>query len=425
MDLIKEGTMAVGVFALLCFINPTATLAAAAVFTLITVLMKRFIYPRVRHLTTVSNDAFDKMHITVSDALQSVKEVKTYSVTDRVKAQYARAVGENVRSQMQIIRLAALPSRIVEVAAVACLLLLLLLGKDAGLETDSLSRTAVLVAGFIKLLPAVKQINELLSSLAKYKAAFDRGGGSFLQLLREAEDRTDATGEQEAPPRSAGIGSFVIRFDSVDFRFENGYSVFDGVDLTINSGEVVGLKGPSGAGKSTFINLMLGLLAPTGGRISVIRGGETLPLSSVGIGYIPQDVFIMDASVKDNVLFFREYDREKLETALRLARLEKVVAGLEHGVDTVIGERGVLLSGGQNQRIIIARALYDDPRLLLMDEATSSLDNALEREIMDDIYSLRGERTIVISAHRLSTLEKCDRVFRIENNAVTLERDTK
>lgn len=140
---------------------------------------------------------------------------------------------------------------------------------------------------------------------------------------------------------------------------------------------------------------------------------KRFPIRNMEIGYIPQDIFILDDTLENNILFFREHDEEKLQEAIRQSHLNEVIDQLPYGVNTILGERGVRLSGGQNQRVGIARALYSKPDLFMLDEATSSLDNMLEKEIMKDIYALRGERTIIIAAHRLSTLDGCDRIYSI------------
>ena len=421
MDLIREGTVALGLFALMLVVRPAVTLAVAAVLTVVTLLLKTVVYPRIRKSSAVSSRAYDGMHITVFHGLQSIREVKTYSVEDRVCSRYSDYIGENTEAKMKAAYLSALPSRLVEMTAVTCLLALLLLGSGSGIETRILSGTAVLAAGFIKLMPTVMHINETLSAMARYKASYDRGGGTFIRLLKEAEERSETSAEKEKMVAPGESGAYSIVFRDVGFCYENDSRIFRDLSLKIDRGEVIGFKGPSGAGKSTLIALLLGLLQPQEGEIFVDRDGGEFPVSSVNIGYIPQDLFIMDASIRENILFYRDYDPEKLESAIRLARLDPVIAGLEKGVNTVIGERGVLLSGGQNQRIVIARALYGQPDLLLLDEATSSLDNALEKEIMDDIYRLRGDLTIVISAHRLSTLEGCDRIYEIDEGAAEEE----
>jgi ABC-type bacteriocin/lantibiotic exporter with double-glycine peptidase domain len=193
--------------------------------------------------------------------------------------------------------------------------------------------------------------------------------------------------------------------------------------ITIHRGESVGIIGQSGGGKTTTMDIMLGLLEPQEGYAHMngrdIRVCRNEWLSKVA--YIPQQIFLMDASIKDNIIFGRSdipYDKKIIEDVLRDAKLDEFVNGLKDGVDTEVGEQGIRLSGGQRQRIGIARALYGNPDILFFDEATSALDNETESDIMESINSLKGKKTMVIIAHRLTTIENCDVVYRVENGKI-------
>jgi ATP-binding cassette subfamily C protein len=187
------------------------------------------------------------------------------------------------------------------------------------------------------------------------------------------------------------------------------------VSLTIAKGESIGVVGPSGAGKSTLIDLLLGLLEPTAGRITVDGRDIVTAMRSWRrhIGYVPQEPFILDDTVRRNVAFGladAEIDDRRVQAALTRAQLSDVVAGLPHGLDTMLGERGTRLSGGQRQRVAIARALYHEPEVLVFDEATSALDTPTERELIAALEALRGVKTLVVIAHRLTTVRRCDRL---------------
>jgi ABC-type multidrug transport system fused ATPase/permease subunit len=187
------------------------------------------------------------------------------------------------------------------------------------------------------------------------------------------------------------------------------------VSLAIAKGESIGVVGPSGAGKSTLIDLLLGLLEPTAGRITVDGRDITSAMRSWRrhIGYVPQEPFILDDTIRRNVAFGvadAEIDDGRVGAALRLAQLADVVMGLPHALDTMLGERGTRLSGGQKQRVAIARALYHEPEVLIFDEATSALDTPTERELIAALEALRGVKTLVVIAHRLTTVRRCDRI---------------
>ena len=194
--------------------------------------------------------------------------------------------------------------------------------------------------------------------------------------------------------------------------------------LQIPQGASVGIVGGSGAGKSTLVDVLLGLLSPDEGRV-LIDGvditGRLRDWQSM-IGYVPQSIYLCDDTLRHNIAFGvsdARFDQAAFERALRAAQLDDFVASLPDGADTVIGERGVRLSGGQRQRVGIARALYNDPEVLVLDEATSALDTDTERQVMDAVEALHGVKTLVIVAHRLTTVAHCDVIYRLERGRVT------
>ena len=191
-------------------------------------------------------------------------------------------------------------------------------------------------------------------------------------------------------------------------------------------GSAVGVVGTTGAGKTTIIDILLGLLIPERGNIYAdgvnIRDNFRGWLNNVG--YIPQMIYMLDDTIRNNVAFgIAEPSEERIWEVLREAHLDEFVKTLPDGLDTEIGERGIRLSGGQRQRIGIARALYRDPEVLILDEATSALDNDTEAAIMESINALHGKKTLLIIAHRLETIKKCDMVYRVENGKISIEKE--
>jgi ABC-type multidrug transport system fused ATPase/permease subunit len=214
---------------------------------------------------------------------------------------------------------------------------------------------------------------------------------------------------------------------NLDFKYEQSENmVLSNINLKIVSGEAVGFVGQSGSGKSTLIDIMLGLLGPQSG--SVLINGQSIEDVKQSwqkqIGYIPQAIFLMDESLRRNIaigIADNEIDEAAIREALKSAQLEDFVASLPEGLDTVVGERGVRLSGGQRQRIGIARALYHRPSVLVLDEATSSLDTETEHGVMQAVQALQGDKTVIIVAHRLSTVEYCDRLYRLDAGRIVDE----
>ena len=212
--------------------------------------------------------------------------------------------------------------------------------------------------------------------------------------------------------------------DEVSFAYDGGPPLaLDRVSFTINRGESVGIVGPTGAGKSTLVDVLLGLLPPTSGR--VVIDGEPLEGRERAwqrqIGYVSQNIYLLDDSLRRNIAFGiadSAIDEARLQTAVALARLVEVVAALPLKLETIVGENGVRLSGGQRQRVAIARALYHDPAVLFFDEATAALDTQTEREVTEAIQTVRGTRTVIAIAHRLSTVKHCDRLIYLRDGRV-------
>jgi len=207
-----------------------------------------------------------------------------------------------------------------------------------------------------------------------------------------------------------------------DLRFSHGDKpVLAGVSLTIRKGRAAGIVGLSGSGKTTFLDVLAGLRRADHGRF-VLDGRAFDPYATDTLrrhfGYVPQNVTLIDDSIAFNISFERQPDTERLRRAARMARIEDFVAALPENFETQVGENGVRVSGGQKQRIDIARAMYRDPQLLIFDEATSSLDNVTERELSAEIAGLSGSKTLIIVAHRLSTVERCDQIHVFDQGRV-------
>jgi ABC-type multidrug transport system fused ATPase/permease subunit len=259
-----------------------------------------------------------------------------------------------------------------------------------------------------------------------------------VQSLRFGVPIIDSLAEEvklEVPPPAPQRGQRTeftteIRLNDVRFTYPDAPSpALDAMSITIRRGESVGFVGPSGAGKSTLVDVILGLLAPAAGEVTV--DGHDIRANLRGwqdqIGYVPQTIYLNDDTLRRNIAFGLAddvIDDGAVERAMASAQLTDFVRSLPDGVETVVGERGVRLSGGQRQRIGIARALYHDPAVLVLDEATSALDTTTESAVMDAVRALHGTKTILIVAHRLSTVEGCDRLYRLENGHVVPEPES-
>lgn len=215
----------------------------------------------------------------------------------------------------------------------------------------------------------------------------------------------------------------LIHLQNISFGYSENKIVLENIDLSIQRGEKIAFVGPSGSGKSTLIDIIIGLYRPMNGQIVVddqIINKSNIKNWRKKVGYIPQSVYLFDGTVAQNIAFGQEYDEKKIKDVLVKAKILGFLETHQNGINTFVGEGGIKLSGGQKQRIAIARALYQEPEILVLDEATSSLDEAIEKEIMDEIYEISQDKTLIIIAHRLSTIDRCEKVYKIENKNLML-----
>jgi ABC-type multidrug transport system fused ATPase/permease subunit len=296
-----------------------------------------------------------------------------------------------------------------------CLLVVSMVVRDRPLS-DIVPILGLFAAAAFRVMPS---INRLL--MATQTLNFNRS--IIASVYRDfLLDSPEVNGAQRVEPFAKQL-----ELKDVSFKYPTAATPsLQNVSLVVRRGEAVGFVGPSGAGKSTLVDVILGLFAPTSGVVSVDGSDvqQNLRNWQNQIGYVPQAIYLTDDTLRRNVAFGlndENIDDDLVREAIHLAQLQEFVANLPDGIQTVVGERGVRLSGGQRQRIGIARALYHKPSVLVLDEATSSLDTPTEHGVMEAVQALQGSKTVIIVAHRLSTVEYCDRLYRIEDSRITEE----
>jgi ABC-type multidrug transport system fused ATPase/permease subunit len=361
----------------------------------------------------------------IADSLEAIKDIKIFRAHQEMVAQVARQSEEIAAAHTRVAVIATSPRYVLEsVTAAGLVACALWIYRSAG-PGQWMTHLVLLGLAAYRLLPPIQNAFAALARIRTDAAAFERIADD---LLHARQPRTPAAANPTAPGW-ASRPVREIRLIRVSYRHapERDGGVTD-VSLQIAAGTLVGLAGPNGSGKTTLADLILGVLAPDAGEILVdglLLDERNRDLWLTAVAHVPQSVILLDATVTQNVAFgcsATEVDVTRVKQALRDARLQDVVDALPDGLETTIGENGTRLSGGQRQRLGIARALYRRASLLVLDEATSALDTSAETEILDLLQGLLGRCTILLVAHRPSSLQACDEVFQLDGGRLVGRR---
>jgi ABC-type multidrug transport system fused ATPase/permease subunit len=415
--LLAETLVVFGLCVLLLVVEPLGALIVVSVFGVAAWLFHGLTRSRLAHwgVARQHHEGLRVQHL--QQGLGGVKEVSVLGREAEFIRQYHIHNLNSAHASRLYLTLQQLPRLWLELLAVAGLgtLVVVMVARSRGLEAV-LPTIGLFAAAAFRLMPSVNRIITSVQSM--------RYGLPVIDTLFAELQLVPVSVAHERPPVPF---AHALRLDAVTFTYPGAYAhALDELTLEIQRGECVGIVGASGAGKSTLIDVLLGLLAPTSGKVRIdgkdiwddVRGWQRQ------IGYVPQTIFLTDDTLRRNVAFGlpdEQIDDAAVWRSIRAAQLDRLVATLPLGLDTMLGERGVRLSGGERQRIGIARALYHDPSVLVLDEATSSLDNDTERGVMEAVSALHGTKTIIIVAHRLSTVEGCNRIYQLESGRVVEE----
>lgn len=366
---------------------------------------------------------------------QAITGIKEITVLDRRenfvdKVKQAAEIEERVSLLNGFI--GACPDRILEGVCIAGFMAIVCIEIVIGTELNTfIPILGTFAVGAFRILPSISKISSRLNAMVFYRPCLQ----STYDNLKEIEEydkakNLDCMQEYETGLLDSESISFreKLEIKNISWRYLNSKdNVLQNLSLIINKGESVAFIGSSGAGKTTLADIIMGLLKPQSGSVE-IDGTDIFSIPHQWariIGYVPQSVFLIDDTVRNNVAFGLEVEvisDDKVWQALEQAKLKEFVENLPQGLDTIVGERGVKFSGGQRQRIAIARALYENPDILVLDEATSALDNETETAVMESIDALQGTKTLIIVAHRLTTIRNCDKIYEI-SNGIAIERN--
>ncbi len=421
LGVVSEGAVFLAIVAALIIINPMLAIGALIYLVLAGLVYLRVVRRPIETRGLRLQVEGQRMNSSLIELVSGIKELTVRGSASTYLGRYTRAAAGYLSAYRLIVVTNQGMRYLLEVLMITGAALVIGIATLSGSATTVLVSIGVLLAGGMRLLPA---LNSLLIAVNNVRANEPAITIVEAELARLAvpDEIAPPVGEEDGAAPIVPTGSFV--FEQVGFRYPTREQpALSGISINVAFGEALGIVGATGSGKSTFVDLLLGFLQPTEGAIR-IDGEPLLPhLASwrAQIGFVPQDIFLVDDTLAANITFGEVSDtisQEQLAEAITLAQLDDVVAELPEGVDTRLGERGVRLSGGQRQRVGLARALYRRPRVLILDEATSALDNETERRISDALRTLHGRLTMIVIAHRLSTVRSCDRILYLDDGRV-------
>jgi len=405
------------------------TIMVSALLIIVLLVIKCILKPIMKRAGEENQDYYSGLYKWIDQSVMGIKEIKIANKENYFINEYAKCGAGYVGAVQRYNLFNATPRLLIETVAVAGMILYMMVRILMGADpTEMVTQIAALGVLVMRLIPCANRINNHLTSISYFEPFFMGVSDNLQEEIRDENVNYD----EEAYRQKIEVEKLDIRekieLKDIVYKYPNSeVLIFDKADMEIPIGKSVGIVGTSGAGKTTVVDILLGLLQLQSGEILAdgIEVRDHYQSWLKNIGYIPQSIFMIDSTIRKNVAFGyadEDIDDEKVWRALKEAQLDEFVRSLPEGLDTGIGERGIRISGGQRQRIGIARALFEDPEVLVLDEATSALDNETEAAIMDSINRLHGKKTLIIIAHRLQTIEKCDMVYRVEGGKATRER---
>lgn len=406
------------IFGSLLVISPVAATAAALYFGIAAWLIQAVIRPRITAAGTRTREASQVMSKTSLEALTAVKEIKLRRAHAGFVEDFRNSSRASADAQVQAGVLNQIPQYFLEIVFILGVGLLAVGAAVGSQGQEGLVLLGLFVAAGTRILPSSIRLINALGGIR-----FARSPLAHMTLMHRllSDLRAEELAAVKTDVRPAGD----IAVRDVYFAYSDApdVDVLRGTTVDIPEGSTLAVVGSSGAGKSTLVDVLLGLLEPTAGTVTA--GGvsirDNLPAWQDRIAAVPQDVTLLDVSIAENIAFDEEPDPERLNSAVERAQLTDLIANLPDGLATQAGERGKRLSGGQRQRVGIARALYRNPSVLILDEATSALDNETERRFTETIDSLKGTMTMIVVAHRLSTVRHCDSLIFMESGRVATQ----
>ncbi len=421
LNIISEGIIIVAIMLFLLTINPIILITISVILFLLIFIYDKIFKPKMIQYGENVSIGSKKLLKGVIESLHGMKEIKILNKQNffyRQVNEGAKIIADNsIKSGI----ISTAPRLFLEFILILFIVSFIIFSLFLNLEIiNMLPVLSMFGVAAIRLIPSANLLTSNITNLR-----FGRHATTELYKDIKKLEKFDLKENFEHKKTNLIIDEFTkLSFENVNFTYPGMSSpTLNNINFTFHAGEYIGLIGPSGVGKTTLVDLILGLLKHDSGEIYF----NSKPLKNVlnnfrnQVAYIPQMVFLSDDTLKNNIalgISNKDIDNEKIKLAIEQAHLTNLVKDLPKGVDTFLGDRGIRISGGQRQRVALARAFYNEKNILIMDEATSSLDHEVEKQIVNEINKYKGNKTIIVITHRVSSLKDCDKIFRLENNTI-------
>ena len=414
LKLIAELFLVLFIFSLLIYVEPKGTFVITLVLTTFVILFYLGTSKKLYKFGEIKLDSVGKLLKVLNESFNGIRDVKLKASQFFFFSTYKKHLGKMIKARNYQQAIVQSPRILFEFILILLLLFGLYFNFTSNNNTlDLLPLLSMYLLAALKLIPSIMRMLNILQTIKGLEP-------SIVMLNQEfdANENLNINLKLQGSSSSKFLFNNKIEFKNLSFSYDNKNKIINNFSKVLYKNKTIGISGQSGSGKSTIIDLLTGLITPNSGNILIddkidINDGYLLDWQNK-IGYVSQSVFLLDASIRENIAFGIESDNMdnlKITKVLKEAQLHDYVSKLEKGLDTIVGERGVKLSGGQIQRIGIARELYREPELIIFDESTSALDIDTEDEILECIKELKKKMTIIIVSHRSNTLKYCDEVF--------------
>lgn len=398
------------IYAMMLYVNYKITFLLTIILLFNAFLMIKTISKKIKRAGVVRAEVQKSFYEIINRSFGNFKLIKLQSNDKDILKEFGEASFTYAKANITNMTLGQVPRLFLEAVSFGIIVFIItyLVWKYEHNISSVLSIISMFVLALYRLMPSVNRIMSGYNQILFFHKSLDIVHND---LMYDSEE----------------LGNEKILFkkdiviNNLTFEYEENRPVLQGVNLTIKKGSSIAFVGESGSGKSTLVDIIIGLYKPKNGTVlsdNIAIDNENIKSWRSKVGYIPQSVYLFDGTVGENVAFGSSYDQKKINEVLKQAKIYDFLTTKE-GQNTFVGEGGIMLSGGQKQRIAIARALYIDPEILVLDEATSALDDETEKQIMNEIYDISGDKTLIIIAHRLSTLYKCNEIYKLKNGILS------